>query len=98
MFDGSFNDNPIYFNRVCHLGRLIPGGRYVQRINSGAKMDTFMVKEKLGTGLVIAGGTIILVIAFLFYLLVAILGYGIALLYSIWRSIINLLGFPFRRR
>ena len=57
-----------------------------------------MVKEKLGTGLVIAGGTIIIIITFLFYLLVAILGYGIALLYSIWRGIEYLLGFPFRKR
>ena len=61
-------------------------------------MDTYMVKEKLGTGLVIAGGTVILAIFFTGALLFSILGYGIALLYSIWRSIINLLGFPFRVR
>ena len=61
-------------------------------------MDTYMVKKKLGTGLVIAGGNVILAVFFAGAFLFAILGYGIALLYSIWRSVINLLGFPFWRR
>ena len=69
-----------------------------ERDYSKSKMDADVVKEKLVQGLAVACFIPYYCFVFLASLLLSGLGYVVALLYSVWRSIVNLLGFPFWRR
>ena len=69
-----------------------------ERDYSKSKMDADVVKEKLVQGLAVACFIPYYCVVFLASLLLAGLGIVVALLWTIGRSIINLLGLGFQRK
>lgn len=82
---------------MCNKCYLISGRGDGKGTYCKSKMDANMVKKKLGEGLVVSGSLLAVYIFFLAPVLMVGLVFITALLWTIGRGIIYLLGLGFRR-